>query len=158
MMRKASVLSKQDEETGSSWGHPKANILNRFIAKFIDFLVVAAIFQIPLQMSFLASLVYLLIADGFASGRSIGKQVIGLQVVLPNPLRGASFKESIIRNFPLGVGFFFFHIPLIGWLLVLFIVGFESLLIIGNTKGHRIGDELAKTQVLDQMVPEPLER
>ncbi len=150
------MLSKQDEEIGSSWGYPKATILNRFIAKFIDFLIVAAIFQIPLQISFLASLVYLLIADGFASGRSIGKQLIGLQVVIPNPLRSVSFKESILRNFPLGVGFLFFHIPAIGWLLVLLIVGFESLLIIGNAKGHRIGDELAKTQVLDQMIPESL--
>lgn len=152
------MLSKQDEEIGSSWGYPKANILNRFIAKFIDFLIVAAIFQIPLQISFLASLAYLLISDGFASGRSIGKQLIGLQVVIPDPLRGVSFKESIIRNFPLGVGFLFFHIPVIGWLLVLLIVGFESLLIIGNAKGHRIGDELAKTQVLDQMIPESLEK
>ncbi|MFQ5579778.1 MAG: RDD family protein [Nitrospiria bacterium] len=152
------MLSKQDEEIGSSWGYPKANILNRFIAKFIDFLIVAAIFQIPLEISFLAALAYLLIADGFANGRSPGKQLIGLQVVLPDPLRGISFKESIIRNIPLGVGFLFSHIPVIGWLLVLLIVGFESLLIIGNTKGYRIGDELAKTQVLDQMTPEPLKK
>ncbi|MFQ5781301.1 MAG: RDD family protein [Nitrospiria bacterium] len=149
---------KQDEGVGSSWGYPKANILNRFIAKFIDLLIVAAIYQIPLQISFLASLAYLLISDGFSGGRSIGKQLIGLQVIVPEPPCGVSFKESILRNFPLGVALLSFHIPYIGWLLALFIVCIESLLIIGNAKGHRVGDELAKTQVLDHMISESFEK
>jgi uncharacterized RDD family membrane protein YckC len=154
---KVSVLVEQ-EGIGVPWVFPKANILHRFIAKFLDFLIVAALYEIPLQISFLAALSYLLIADGFAEGRSVGKQLIGLQAFIPATRKGASFRESIIRNFPLAVAYLFFHVPYIGWLFVLSIVGFELLLMIGNPKGVRIGDELAKTQVLDYTIFESLEK
>jgi len=137
---------------------PKANILNRFIAKFLDLLIVSAIAQIPLDVSFLAALSYILIADGFAGGRSPGKQMIGLQVVMPETGQGISFKESIIRNVPLGLAYLLFQIPYIGWLLGISLAGFESLLLIGNPKGCRAGDELAKTQVLDYTVCETYEK
>jgi|SRR5579884_22184 len=156
--RKVLVLTEQDEEVVGSWVYPKASILHRFIAKFLDFLVVAAIYEVPLQITFLAGLTYLLIADGFAEGRSIGKQLIGLQIITPTTRKKASFKESIIRNFPLAIAYLIFHIPYIGWLFSLMIVGFEMLLMIGSPKGLRVGDELAKTQVLDHAVFESLEK
>lgn len=136
----------------------KANVLNRFIARLLDFLIISVIDQIPLEISFLAALSYLLIADGFAHGRSLGKQIIGLQTMIPETKEGASFKESIIRNLPFGMAYCVFHIPYIGWLLGVSIVGLESLLLIGNERGCRIGDELAKTQVLDQPTFEDLKK
>lgn len=135
-----------------STAYPKANNLNRFIAKFLDFLVVSAIGQIPLRSSALIALTYLLISDGFSGGRSLGKQLIGLQAVVSDFGIAVSFRESILRNFPLGLAYLLIQIPLIGWALGLCVLGFESLLLIGNPKGNRLGDELAGTQVIDQRV------
>ncbi|MFQ5597217.1 MAG: RDD family protein [Nitrospiria bacterium] len=141
-----------------SASYPKANILNRFIAKFLDFLVVSAIGQIPLQSSYLAALSYLLLSDGFSGGRSLGKQLIGLQAVVSDHQKAVTFRESVIRNFPLGIGFLLMETPWIGWFLGFCVLGFESLLLIGNPRGNRFGDELAGTQVIEQKDTESLEK
>lgn len=146
------MLVAQEGGIGITAVYPKANVLNRFIAKFLDFLIVSAIDQIPLQSSVLAALSYLLISDGFAGGKSIGKQLIGLRTMVCEMHKEVSFRESIIRNFSLGIAYLLLQIPLIGWLLGLCLVGFESLLLIGNPKGNRVGDELAGTQVIDHRV------
>jgi len=148
----------EENEAGISAVLSKANVLNRFIAKFLDLLIVSAIDQIPLGISFLAALSYLLIADGFAGGRSLGKQMIGLQTMLPEEGKGASFKESIIRNMTLGIAYGMFQIPYIGWILSAAIVGFESFLLLGNPRGCRIGDDLAQTQVFDPPAFEGLKK
>jgi hypothetical protein len=41
-------------------------------------------------------------------------------------------------------------IPLIGFIFPILILFFESLLMIGSDKGMRFGDELAKTQVIEE--------
>jgi uncharacterized RDD family membrane protein YckC len=128
--------------------YPKAQVLNRFIAKFIDVIIVAAVANLGL-VGWLAGMAYLLIADGFPGGQSIGKRVIGLQAVVPDAREVASFKESIVRNLPLAVGYLLLLVPYIGWVLILAITTFEALLIVGNDQGLRVGDEFAHTQVLD---------
>jgi len=40
----------------------------------------------------------------------------------------------------------------VGWLGAAAVLGIESLLIIGNERGLRIGDELAHTQVVDEQI------
>jgi uncharacterized RDD family membrane protein YckC len=137
--------------------YPKANVFHRFIAKFIDLLIVAAIYELPLRVGFLAGLTYLLLADGFGGGRSPGKRLIGLQVVLTGSRRICSFKESIIRNFPLALAYLFFFVPFVGWMATVLLSAVEGLLIIGNGQGLRVGDELAGTQVLDNNVFHPSE-
>lgn len=127
----------------------KANLLNRFTAKFIDLLIVGALLKFLPPIGFLAGLTYLLISDGLFDGRSLGKKIIGLRVILIEKDRGCSFRESIIRNLPFGIGYILFSIPWIGWIFPLLIFAFEGLLIIGSETGARIGDELAKTQVMD---------
>ncbi len=144
------MLVAQEGGLAISTAYPKANSLNRFIAKFLDFLVISALDQIPLQSSMLAALTYLLISDGFSQGRSIGKQLIGLQARVSENDVAASFRESILRNFPLAIAYILIQIPIVGWVLGLIVLGFESLLLIGNPKGNRVGDELAGTQVIDQ--------
>lgn len=129
--------------------YAKANLLNRFIAKFIDLLILGALLKLIPQIGFLAGLTYLLIGDGLFDGRSLGKKIIGLRVILTEKDRGCSFRESIIRNLPLGLGYLLFSIPWIGWIFPLLIFAFEGLLILGSENGARIGDELAKTQVID---------
>jgi len=61
----------------------------------------------------------------------------------------AGFRESIIRNLPCGAAQVLFAVPYIGWIGSVAILSFEGLLIIGNEQGWRVGDEVARTQVLD---------
>jgi uncharacterized RDD family membrane protein YckC len=129
--------------------YPKAQVLNRFIAKLIDLFLAAAAAEVIVPVGFLAGLAYLFVADGFAGGRSIGKRLIGLQTILPDTREPAGFRESIIRNIPLAVAQMAFVVPYVGWVASVAIVVFEAILIIGNEQGRRLGDELAGTQVLD---------
>lgn len=129
--------------------YPKAQVLNRGIAKLIDVFIVASADQMIVPVGFLAGLAYILIADGFAGGRSIGKRLIGLQTVLPDRREAAGFRESIIRNLPFAVAQLAFAVPYVGWIVSVAIMALEGVLIIGNEQGRRLGDEIAGTQVLD---------
>ena len=129
--------------------YPKAHVLNRFIAKLIDLLMVVAADEIAPPVGFLSGLAYILIADGFAGGRSIGKRLVGLQTLRVDSQEPAGFRESIIRNLPLGAAQVAFAVPYVGWLVSLAILAFEGLLIVGNEQGRRLGDEIARTHVLD---------
>ena len=129
--------------------YPKAHVLNRFIAKLIDLFIVVAADEIAPPVGFLSGLAYILIADGFAGGKSIGKRLVGLQTVRMDSRDAAGFRESIIRNLPLGGAQLAFAVPYVGWLASLAILAFEGLLIIGNEQGRRLGDEVARTHVLD---------
>jgi hypothetical protein len=129
--------------------YPKAQVLNRGIAKLIDLFIVAAASQMMGPVGFLAGLAYILVSDGFAGGRSIGKRLIGLQTVFPGRREAAGFRESIIRNLPFAVAQVAFAIPYVGWLISVVIIGFEAVLILGNEQGRRLGDEVAGTQILD---------
>jgi uncharacterized RDD family membrane protein YckC len=138
----------------------KAKFINRIIAKTIDFIIVAALFEIIPKIGYFAGLIYLLIADGLFEGRSIGKRLIGLKVIYYNSSNKAiacGFKESIFRNFPFVIGYIlsgiFGIVPLIGWIfsfvIIFIILAFESLVMLGSENGMRLGDEMAKTQVVE---------
>ncbi len=129
--------------------YPKAHVLNRFIAKAIDGMLVAAASQVITPVGWISGLAYALIADGFPGGQSVGKRLIGLQTVMPRTKEFAGFRESIIRNLPLAFAYLLVLVPYVGWLLAGAIVVFEALLMIGNEQGVRLGDEVAQTQVLD---------
>ena len=129
--------------------YPKAHVLNRFIAKLIDLFIVVGAEKIAPPVGFISGLAYILIADGFAGGRSIGKRLVGLQTMRLDLRETAGFRESIIRNVPFGAAQMAFAVPYVGWILSLAILAFEGLLIVGNEQGRRLGDEVARTQVLD---------
>jgi len=127
----------------------KANILHRTIARVIDLLIALAFYKVIPSVGFWFALVYLFIADGFWSGQSVGKKLLGLRVLRCKAPEAASFKESIIRNFPIVAGFFLLPIPLVGWLFLTVVLGLEFLMVVGSTEGLRIGDELADTVIRD---------
>ena len=129
--------------------YPKAHVLNRFIAKAIDGMLIAAASQVIEPVGWIAGLAYALIADGFPGGQSVGKRLIGLQTVVPRTREFSGFRDSIVRNLPLAFAYLLFPIPYVGWLLAGAVVIFEALLLIGNEQGVRLGDEIAGTQVLD---------
>jgi hypothetical protein len=119
------------------------------IARLVDGLVAAAAAKLAPPVGWLGGLTYLLIADGFSGGRSLGKRLIGLQTICPRTRDASGFRESILRNLPLGLAYVLYAVPYVGWFLAGGVVAFEALLILGNDQGLRLGDEIAHTQVLD---------
>lgn len=82
---------------------------------------------------------YLLLRDGLFGGRSLGKKLMGLRVMNTVKNTPCSYKDSIFRNITL-------CIPLVSTI--------DLILAVVDTDGKRIGDKIAKTQVLglDQQV------
>lgn len=147
---------EKDEGEAEEKEFRKADLLNRFLAKFIDFLIIGALgTAIKAPVGSMAALTYALIADGFFDGRSLGKKMIGLKVINLKTGLPCNFRDSILRNIPIGIiPLFIFFIPFLG-LILLFSVGlvvllFESYLIYTDDGGIRIGDIFADTQVVDQ--------
>jgi len=128
----------------------KAKILNRVIAKSIDFIIIGALLEAIPKIGYFAGVAYLLIADGLFEGRSVGKRLMGLKVVLYETGGFCTLRASIIRNFTFVVGYILMRIPLIGFIFPLVVLFFESMILIGDEKGMRLGDEIARTQVVEE--------
>src|SRR3972149_11998384 len=99
-------------ETGAE-PFPKADVLERFLAKFIDFLVMGAFFAFPTFIGPLAGITYILISDGLKGGQSLGKRVGGLKPVSAETREACDSRRSIIRNSPFGLPVVFLFIA--GW-------------------------------------------
>ena len=91
-------------------------------------------------------LYYSLLRDSFGRGQSIGKRAVGLMVVRFDDNLPCTKKDSLLRNV---VAFGFGLI--LGWIPVLnYLAGFiEPLIAVFHAKGMRLGDRLAKTQVIE---------
>ena len=133
----------------------RADLTTRAVAGLIDLLLVIGLARLPDVIGFLSAAGYILIRDGLFDRRSIGKKLIGLRVVSLEDTGSASiYRDSIIRNVPFVLSYFLFLIPYAGWAFGPLAVGAECLVAIGDKAGMRIGDMLAKTQVvLEAPVP-----
>ena len=138
--------------------YPKADLLERFIAKAIDMLITGALFAFPGPVGLLAGALYILISDGLGSGQSIGKRLVGLKAVSITPNAGpCGFKESIIRNSPFGglillyiiIGWIPYLGPLIVAIAAVVVAVLECALIYTDERGLRFGDRIAGTQVVE---------
>jgi len=133
----------------------KADLTTRSIACFVDLLIVIALWRLPDVLGFLSACGYILVRDGLFQGRSVGKKLIGLRVAgeeaeAPVP----AYRESIIRNTPLAAASILFLIPYAGWVLGPAAGVVEGLVALGDDRGMRIGDMLARTWVV-QPIPAP---
>ncbi len=134
----------------------KAPVLDRFIAKFIDFLIMGALFAFPTAVGPLAGTTYILISDGLKHGQSLGKKAIGLKAVSISTGLPCDFKQSIIRNavFGLLVGVYFIlgWIPYVGKVLVFLawaaVTAIEMILVYADEGGARFGDRIVRTMVV----------
>ncbi|MEN9723850.1 MAG: hypothetical protein RJB38_1836 [Pseudomonadota bacterium] len=135
----------------------KLAVMQRVAAKAIDMVIVvlvAAFFWYPIG-PFLGFF-YSLLGDGFSrlgfQGQSVGKRLMGLRVVRVD---GAAvhWRESILRNLPVGVATFFAIIPLWGWVIFVLIgiplAGMEIFLMFRLEGETRLGDVMADTRVLE---------
>lgn len=132
----------------------KADLTTRTIAGFVDLLIVVGLARLPDVLGFLSASGYILVRDGLFQGRSPGKKLIGVSVSFADePLRAATYRESIIRNVPLVAAYILFLIPYAGWVLGPIALVVEWLVAVGDDEGMRIGDMLARTRVVQ---PKPL--
>ncbi len=125
-----------------------AGLLSRVVAKVIDLIVATIAVELLQKTGFFAGLVYILVSDGFFNGRSPGKMLLGLSVVRADG-KPCTVKESILRNMTVALGFLLWRIPLIGWLLFLCVLAFEFIVLFGSDTNRRLGDEIAKTSVIE---------
>ena len=78
-----------------------------------------------------------------------GKKLIKLRVVSTVTGGPCTFRDSILRNSTFAVGYILWIVPWIGWIFILLIAALEYILILGSRDGKRLGDEFAKTVVLE---------
>lgn len=135
----------------------KADILERFLAKLIDMLIVGALCTFPSAVGPAAGVTYILISDGLKGGQSIGKRIIGLRVIsVEDPAVPGDFKASLLRNavFGLLIGLWFAigWIPYLGKAVVAVCwaaaVAVEMILIYTDDTGARFGDRIAGSLVV----------
>lgn len=127
-----------------------AGLLLRAAAKILDLILIAAVIEVIPRAGFFAGLAYLLLGDGLFDGRSLGKKLIRLKVISLDALQPCTFRESLLRNSTLGLGYLLGLIPWIGWIALPVIAAVEFILIIGNKEGRRLGDEIAGTTVIER--------
>ena len=129
----------------------RADLTTRAVAGLVDLLIVIGLARLPDVIGFLTAAAYILIRDGLFDRRSIGKKLIGLRVLsLEDSGPAATYRDSIIRNVPLVLAYFLFLIPYAGWILCPLALGMEGLTALGDRGGMRIGDMLARTQVVSE--------
>ncbi|MDA8105513.1 MAG: RDD family protein [Nitrospiraceae bacterium] len=129
----------------------RAGLLLRTAAKIVDFILIAAVIEIIPRAGFYAGLMYLLLGDGFFDGRSVGKKLLRLKVLSAETGGPCSFKESILRNSTFGVGYALWIVPFIGWIFIVIVSVIEFLLVLGSKDCMRLGDEIAKTVVIETL-------
>ncbi|GBE31127.1 RDD family protein [bacterium BMS3Bbin05] len=126
----------------------KADVFLRAVSKTLDFLLIAAVWELLPRAGFFAGIFYILISDGLFDGRSLAKQILGLQVISLKSKRACSIRDSILRNMPFAVGLAALKVPLVGWILFICICLLELILMIGSADSLRIGDLIANTSVV----------
>lgn len=127
----------------------RADRTTRAVAGFVDLLLIIGLARLPDVVGFLSAAGYILVRDGLFDRRSIGKKLIRLQVASSEETGSpVTYRESIIRNVPFAVAYVLFLIPYAGWVLAPLMLGMECLVAIGDERGMRIGDLLARTIVV----------
>ena len=139
----------------------KTSVINRVIAKFIDLAVFVALSVIlPYPLGPLLGFIYSLVGDGMNfgpfHGQSVGKKIMRLQVIHIGRQAPIKVRDSVFRNAPVGIATFFAIIPLWGW-LILALIGvplmvMEVYLMLSVESGHRLGDVMGDTEVIDTKV------
>ncbi len=127
----------------------KQDMTGRAAAGFVDFLIVLALSRLPDVVGFLAAAGFILLRDALMGGQSPGKKLVGLRVVKSEALQEpAGYRESVLRNITLAAAYILFLIPYLGWILGPVALLAEILVGVGDDKGQRVGDMLARTQTV----------
>jgi len=121
--------------------YAKVDVRKRLLAAWLDGIPAIAAWFLYRNTGFLwggaVAVLYLLLRDGIG-GQSLGKLLVGLVVVNVQTGRMCSWKESALRNV-------FVLIPGAN-VMAIFL---ESITLIRDPQGQRLGDRLAHTQVIE---------
>ncbi len=117
----------------------------------MDFLLIVGLSRLPDVLGILSATGYILIRDGLFERQSVGKKLIGIRVMTSEPSGpSVTYRESIIRNVTFAAAYLLFLIPYAGWVLGPLVVGAECLATIGDERGMRVGDLIARTVVIQE--------
>jgi uncharacterized RDD family membrane protein YckC len=111
----------------------KAEPVNRLLAGLIDWVVVS----VGMILCVLPGLAYALLKDTLYDGRSIGKKMMGLQVINSQTLTPCKMMESVIRNVSL-------LIPVFSLV--------DVIMVFVDKDNLRFGDKWANTMVIERKV------
>jgi uncharacterized RDD family membrane protein YckC len=140
--------------------YPKADLTLRGLARLVDFALAFALSQVAHEAGPILAVIYLLLADGFMHGQSIGKRLFGVRTMVVPRRVPAGYRESVLRNAPFALVALFSGVSLL-WVLALVaglpIIGFETWMVVSDRLGVRIGDIFADTQVVDAKVVSKIE-
>ncbi len=115
----------------------------------MDFLFIVGLSRLPDVLGFLCATGYILFRDGLFERQSFGKKLIGIRITTSEPSgQSVTYRESIIRNVTFAAAYLLFLIPYAGWVLGPLVVGAECLAAIGDERGMRVGDLIARTVVV----------
>jgi len=130
----------------------RAALLARLIAKGIDLFLILILSFVYYPFGIFLSLIYIAVCDSIQNGQSVGKKMMGFQVISLEDGTPCSFKQSFIRNLPIFIPVLFTIIPLWGWIfcavLAVPLFALEIYLLVKLESGHRLGDVMADTTVL----------
>jgi len=144
---------------------PKCSLWLRATARVLDLAIAYALFLVGRRAGLTMAFLYLLLADGFLTGQSIGKRLCGVKVIyLPHRI-AARFRESVLRNGPLGLVVLLRMMPdeavpagatsgpsagqIAFFAGAVLIGGIEAWNVVRHPLGMRLGDIWADTQVID---------
>src|SRR5512133_1512071 len=121
-VRSARAIMRDARREGSPY--PKADLTLRGLARVVDLTIAFAFANAIPQLGPPVAALYLLVADGFMNGQSIGKRIFGIRTIVLPPqgdTRGvpAGFRESVLRNAAFALVALFYGVSLVGWLLLL---------------------------------------
>jgi len=114
----------------------RADWQTRSLAFLIDLIIYLALFYGLGGLGHFLAMLYILFRDGILSGQSIGKKVMGIQVVHTDG-RPVHFVDSSFRN----VLFLFYVVFPVAIVI-------ETVALIRNPEHQRLGDRIAGTRVV----------
>ncbi len=123
----------EKNKTKSIEGTQNNSDIQYFAKRFTAYYIDSFIQTIGMFLLIIPGLGYGCLKDALFDGRSIGKKIIGLQVVSYESGKACDYKESILRNI-----IFFTPLAWIEWIMVLL-----------QSEKRRLGDLLANTKVVD---------
>ena len=129
----------------------KAGKTARLFAKAVDLFLclLLSIFFYPVGI--LLAVFYLSVFDALQNGQSVGKKLMGFNVISIDDGQYCTIKQSLIRNLPLSLPLFFAVIPIWGWIIWIlagsFFIVMELYLLLKLDSGNRLGDVMADTTV-----------
>lgn len=143
------------ESEGSPY--PKCSLVLRGLARLTDLGIALALLYAAGDAGPTLALLYTVLADGLMQGQSFGKRMFGVRVVYLPTRTSGRYRESFLRNAPLGLVILFGMMPSpLGGIAAgagaVLIGAIEAWRTLSDPLGLRLGDEWAQTQVIDGKV------